>query len=135
MNNKLSEEDKKDVIIQSLALSVALIEKFELMTDNGLVVHKTKQSLKATCSLLQIYVDRIFDDSDKDEYTKKGLKKGASHLTELSNRIERSLATKNLLDISQRKADLKAMIDKTVLFDVQKVELYEKIRDSGILDY
>jgi hypothetical protein len=41
----------------------------------------------------------------------------------------------NILDISNRKKYLKEFIEETTLFPVQKTELYEKIRDSGILDY
>ena len=40
-----------------------------------------------------------------------------------------------LLDISTRKKYLEQMIEGTVLFPPQKKELYEAIRDSGILNY
>jgi hypothetical protein len=54
---------------------------------------------------------------------------------ELSNRIDSALKVNNILDISSRKRYLEALIDATVLFPPQKKELYEAIRDSGILEY
>ena len=62
-------------------------------------------------------------------------KKGATVIAELSNRIERSLSPENILDISTRKKYLLDLIGATVLFPKQKTELYEAIRDSGILNY
>ena len=62
-------------------------------------------------------------------------KRGATVITELSNRIDSALKVNNILDISSRKRYLEALIDSTVLFPPQKKELYEAIRDSGILEY
>jgi hypothetical protein len=56
-------------------------------------------------------------------------------ILELSNRVETALKSENILDISTRKRYLKELIDLTVLFPPQKEELYEAIRDSGILNY
>jgi hypothetical protein len=62
-------------------------------------------------------------------------KKGATVIAELSNRIERSLKAEHILDISTRKKYLKEMIQTTALFPAQQEELYDAIRDSGILNY
>jgi hypothetical protein len=56
-------------------------------------------------------------------------------IAEISNRIETALSAKNILDISTRKKYLKDIIATTVLFPAQQEELYEAIRDSGILNY
>jgi hypothetical protein len=71
----------------------------------------------------------------KHEDELEHFKKGATVITELSNRVEKALGMENILDISNRKKFLKAFIDETALFPAQKTELYEKIRDSGILNY
>jgi hypothetical protein len=63
------------------------------------------------------------------------MKRGATVVNELSSRIDNALQGRNVLDISSRKKYLRDIIDKTVLFPAQKDDLYETIRDSGILDY
>jgi len=56
-------------------------------------------------------------------------------IAELSNRVETALKSNNIIDISTRKRYLRDFIDTTALFPAQKDELYEAIRDSGILNY
>jgi hypothetical protein len=60
-------------------------------------------------------------------------KQRASHIAELTNRIETSLTTENLLSISDRKTLLLKIVDNTLL--EARHLLYEQIRDSGIIDY
>ena len=130
---KLTSEQLSDVVIESLALSVTLLERFETMDQNGLFTQRAKQSLRQTLPHIEAYVSKLITVNAEDEV--EHFKKGATAITELSNRVEKALGMENILDISNRKKYLKAFIDETVLFPAQKTELYEKIRDSGILNY
>jgi NADPH-dependent curcumin reductase CurA len=131
--NKLTSEQLSDVVIESLALSVTLLERFETMDQNGLFTMRAKQSLRQTLPHIEAYVSKLITVTEEDEV--EHFKKGATVITELSNRIERSLKAEHILDISTRKKYLKEMIELTALFPTQKEELYEGIRDSGILNY
>lgn len=131
----MKQEDISDIMIQSLVLSLALIERFEIMQENGLVAQRAKQSIKTSAKFLEIYVDKVFDVSGEDEETKQHMKKGATHLAELRLRLEKGLKTENLMNISDRKEGLKKLINLAPLLQIQKDELYTKIRDSGIIDY
>ena len=130
---KLTSEQLSDVVIESLALSVTLLERFETMDENGLLTLRAKQSLKNTIPHLEGYVNKLIAVRHEDET--EHFKKAATVIAELSNRIERSLNPENILDISTRKKYLLDLIGATVLFPKQKTELYEAIRDSGILNY
>lgn len=131
--SKLTSEELSDVVIESLALSVTLLERFETMDQNGLFTQRAKQSLRGTLPHIEAYVDKLIAVRNPDE--EEHFKKGATVIMELSNRIERAMSPENILDISTRKKWLKKIIDETVLFPAQKEELYEAIRDSGILNY
>jgi hypothetical protein len=130
---KLTSEQLSDVVIESLALSVTLLERFETMDQNGLFTMRAKQSLRQTLPHIEAYVSKLITVTAEDEV--EHFKKGATVIAELSNRIERSLKAEHILDISTRKKYLKEMIELTALFPTQKEELYEGIRDSGILNY
>jgi hypothetical protein len=131
--NKLTSEELSDVVIESLALSVTLLERFETMDENGLLTLRAKQSLRNTIPHIEGYVNKLIAVRHEDE--EEHFKKGATVILELSNRVETALKSENILDISTRKRYLKELIDLTVLFPPQKEELYEAIRDSGILNY
>jgi chaperonin GroEL (HSP60 family) len=130
---KLTSEELSDIVIESLVLSSALLERFETMDQNGLFVQRAKQSVRTALPHIEEYVGKMIKPKHEDEV--EHFKKGATAITELSNRVEKALGMENILDISNRKKYLKAFIDGTVLFPAQKTELYEKIRDSGILNY
>jgi chaperonin GroEL (HSP60 family) len=130
---KLTSEELSDIVIESLVLSSALLERFETMDQNGLFVQRAKQSVRTALPHIEEYVGKMIKPKHEDEV--EHFKKGATAITELSNRVEKALGMENILDISNRKKYLKAFIDETVLFPAQKTELYEKIRDSGILNY
>ncbi len=131
--NKLTSEELSDVVIESLALAVTLLERFETMDQNGLFIQKAKQSLRNTTPHIESYINNLITVRHKDE--EEHFKKGATVIAELSNRIETALSAKHILDISTRKRYLKEIIATTVLFPAQQEELYEAIRDSGILEY
>jgi len=131
--NKLTSEQLSDVVIESLALSVTLLERFETMDQNGLFTQRAKQSLRQTLPHIEAYVSKLITVNAEDEV--EHFKKGATVIAELSNRIERSLKAEHILDISTRKKYLKEMIQLTALFPAQQEELYDAIRDSGILNY
>jgi hypothetical protein len=131
--SKLTSEQLSDIVIESLALSVTLLERFETMDQNGLFTMRAKQSLRQTLPHIEAYVSKLITVTAEDEV--EHFKKGATVITELSNRIDSALKVNNILDISSRKKYLEALIDATVLFPPQKKELYEAIRDSGILEY
>jgi len=133
MLNKLNSQQLSDVVIESLSLSVALLDRFETMKENGLLVQKAKQSLNIVLPHLEEYVSKLIIPKEIDE--EDHMKKGATVVSELCLRIENALQGTNVLDISSRKEILKEIVQKTVLFPSQKDELYESIRDSGILDY
>ena len=130
---KLTSEQLSDTAIESLSLSVSLLERFETMQENGLFVTRAKQSLKTTMGFLESYVEKVLVPTAEDE--EEHFKRGATVITEMSNRVETALKVENILDISTRKRYLRDFIDTTVLFPAQKDELYETIRDSGILNY
>jgi hypothetical protein len=130
---KLTSEQLSDVVIESLALSVTLLERFETMDQNGLFTQRAKQSLRQTLPHIEAYVSKLITVNADDEV--EHFKKGATVIAELSNRIERSLKAEHILDISTRKKYLKEMIQLTALFPAQQEELYDAIRDSGILNY
>lgn len=135
MSSQLTSDQLNYIMIESLVLSTALIERFEMMEENGLVAHKAKQSTKSASKFLQIYVDKVFDVSGESEDTKSHMKKGASHISELGLRMEKSLKTNNLSPLSDRIADLKKIINLAPLLEIQKEHLQSKIIDSGILEY
>jgi hypothetical protein len=130
---KLTSEQLSDVVIESLALSVTLLERFETMDQNGLFTQRAKQSLRQTLPHIEGYVNKLITVNADDEV--EHFKKGATVIAELSNRIETSLKAEHILDISTRKKYLKEMIQLTALFPAQQEELYDAIRDSGILNY
>jgi hypothetical protein len=130
---KLTSEELSDVVIESLTLSVALLERFEIMEENKLFAFKAKQALNNIIPHIERYVDTLIKANSEDEV--EHMKKGATVISELSLRIENALQGRNVLDISSRKKYLKDFIEETALFPAQKTELYEKIRNSGILDY
>lgn len=134
-NIKKDSKNLESVLIHSLVLSTALVEKFEIMEQNNLVAQRAKQSIKNSIKFLENYVNNVFNTSDDSEETKRGMKAGSTHIAELQLRVEKSLSTSNLLNISDRKKILLQLVDETVLFPNQKIQLYEKIRDSGIIDY
>jgi hypothetical protein len=133
MSTKLNSQELSDVVIESLVLASALLERFETMDQNGLFVQRAKQSVKTALPHLEQYVGKLIKPADEDEI--EHFKKGATVVQELSARVEKALGMENILDISNRKQYLKEFIEETTLFPIQKTELYEKIRDSGILDY
>jgi hypothetical protein len=131
--NKLTSEELSDVVIESLALSVALLERLETMEENKLFALKAKQALSNVIPHIEKYVDKLIKAQSEDEI--EHMKKGATVVSELCLRIDNALQGRNVLDISSRKKYLKDLISATALFPPQQQELYEAIRDSGILDY
>ena len=127
---KLTSEELSDVVIESLVLASALLERFETMDQNGIFVQRAKQSVRTALPHIEEYVNRLITAREADE--EEHYKKGATVIAELSNRVEKALGMENILDISNRKEYLKEFIEETTLFPAQKTELYEKIRDSGI---
>jgi hypothetical protein len=130
---KLTSEELSDVVIESLALSVALLERFETMEENKIFALKQKQALKNVIPHIERYVDKLIKPHSEDE--EEHMKRGATVVSELCLRIDNALQGRNVLDISSRKKYLKDLISATALFPPQQQELYETIRDSGILDY
>jgi chaperonin GroEL (HSP60 family) len=133
MSVKLNSQELSDVIIESLVLASALLERFETMDQNGLFVQRAKQSIRTAIPHIEEYVSKLITPKEENEIDH--FKKGATVVNELSARVEKALGMNNILDISNRKQYLKEFIEETTLFPVQKTELYEKIRNSGILDY
>jgi chaperonin GroEL (HSP60 family) len=133
MSDKLNSQELSDIVIESLVLASALLERFETMNQNGLFVQRAKNSIKTALPHLEEYVSKLIKPTDKEEV--EHFKKGATVVHELSTRVEKALGMENVLDISSRKDYLKEFIEETTLFPTQKIELYEKIRDSGILNY
>ena len=131
--SKLTSEELSDVVIESLVLASALLERFETMDENGLFVQRAKNSVRTALPHIEEYVKKLITAREADE--EDHFKKGATVVHELSARVEKALGMENILDISNRKEYLKEFIEETVLFPAQKKELYEKIRDSGILNY
>lgn len=133
MSIKLNSQELSDVVIESLSLSVALLERYETMKANGLLVQKAKQSLNTIIPHLEEYVSKLITPKESDE--EEHMKKGATVVAELCSRIENALQGTNVLDISARKDILKQIVDETILGKARKLALYETIRDSGILEY
>ena len=91
---KLTSEELSDVIIESMALSVSLLERFEIMNENDLFVQRAKQSLRNTIPHIENYVNKLIKVHSEDE--EDHFKKGATVITELSNRIEKAVKTNHL---------------------------------------
>lgn len=130
---KLTSEELSDVVIESLVLAEQVLEKFEIMNENGLFVQKAKQSIKTAIPHIEEYVFKLVRPTSEDEV--KHFAKGTTVIAELSARVHKALKTNNILDISTREDYLKEFIEETALFPLQKEELYEKIKQSGILNY
>lgn len=133
--SKLSNEEINGVVVQSLALSTKLIENFEIMEENKLFALKAKQSLKQAKGFLDVYVTKVFDVKDADEDTTLHMKKGASVVSDLIQRIDKSLTTDNILTISERRDVLDKILNNTILSNYQQEVLSNAIIESGILNY
>jgi len=130
---KLSSQQLSDVIIESMALSVSLLERFEIMNENDLFIQKAKQSLRNTIPHIEQYVTKLIKANSVDEVDH--FKKGATVIAELSNRIEAAVRTRNIMDISARQDSLQSMIANTNLGPEQQNQLFESIKQSKILNY
>ena len=130
---KLSSQQLSDVIIESMALSVSLLERFEIMNENDLFIQKAKQSLKNTIPHIEQYVTKLIKANSVDQIDH--FKKGATVIAELSNRIEAAVRTRNIMDISARQDSLQSMIANTNLGPEQQNELFQLIKQSKILNY
>jgi hypothetical protein len=128
---KLTSEQLSDVIIESMALSVSLLERFEIMNENDLFVQKAKQSLRNTMPHIEKYVNKLIQVHSEDEADH--FKKGATVIAELSSRIEKAIRTRNIMDISARQDTLKQILDKNP-FPVMDI-VYNEILQSQILNY
>jgi len=128
---KLTSEQLSDVIIESMALSVSLLERFEIMNENDLFVQKAKQSLRNTIPHIEKYVNKLIEVHSDDEIDH--FKKGATVIAELSSRIETAVRTRNIMDISARQDTLKQILDKNP-FPVMDI-VYNEILQSQILNY
>ena len=128
---KLTSEQLSDVIIESMALSVSLLERFEIMNENDLFVQKAKQSLRNTIPHIEKYVNKLIEVHSDDEVDH--FKKGATVIAELSSRIETAVRTRNIMDISARQDTLKQILDKNP-FPVMDI-VYNEILQSQILNY
>ena len=128
---KLTSEELSDVIIESMALSVSLLERFEIMNENDLFVQRAKQSLRNTIPHIENYVNKLIKVHSEDE--EDHFKKGDTVITELSNRIEKAVKTRNIMDISVRQDVLKDILDKNPapIMDI----IYDRILQSEILNY
>jgi hypothetical protein len=128
---KLTSEQLSDVIIESMALSVSLLERFEIMNENDLFVQKAKQSLRNTIPHIEKYVNKLIEVHSEDEADH--FKKGATVIAELSSRIETAVRTRNIMDISARQDTLKQILDKNP-FPVMDI-VYNEILQAQILNY
>ena len=128
---KLTSAQLSDVIIESMALSVSLLERFEIMKEHNLFIHKAKQSLNNTIPHIEQYVTKLISPAENDEIDH--FKKGATVIAELSQRIETAVKTKNIMDISTRQDILKDILDKNP-FPVMDI-VYNEILQSEILNY
>ena len=128
---KLTSEQLSDVIIESMALSVSLLERFEIMNENDLFVQKAKQSLRNTIPHIEKYVNKLIEVHSDDEVDH--FKKGATVIAELSSRIETAVRTRNIMDISARQDTLKQILDKNP-FPVMDI-VYNEILQAQILNY
>lgn len=128
---KLTSEELSDVIIESMALSVSLLERFEIMNENDLFAQRAKQSLRNTIPHIENYVNKLITVHPQDE--EDHFKKGATVVTELSNRIETAVKTRNIMDISTRQNALKDILSKNPapVMDI----IYNEILQSEILNY
>lgn len=134
MPKKNNDQYLSSIIIQSLALSVVLLERFEIMQENKLFVHQTKQLLKRMIPVLENYSVTIIKAQTPEE--EDDILRGAVIIQELYARIEVSLSGKNILDISARKTILTEILDSTgKLTENQKIALFNNILDSEILTY
>jgi hypothetical protein len=130
---KLTSEELNDIVIESLVLATTLLEKFEIMDENGLFVQRAKQSIRTALPHIEKYVEKLITAKEADEVDH--FKKGATVIAEISSRVTKALKTENILDISRRQKYLKEFIYDSSLHKKDKELLYDKIVKSGILNY
>jgi hypothetical protein len=130
---KLTSEELNDIVIESLVLATTLLEKFEIMDENGLFVQRAKQSIRTALPHIEKYVEKLITAKEADEVDH--FKKGATVIAEISTRVTKALKTENILDISRRQEYLKEFIYDSSLPKKGKELLYDKIVKSGILNY
>ena len=128
---KLTSEELSDVIIESMALSASLLERFDIMNENDLFVQRAKQSLKNIIPHIENYMSKLITAHSQDE--EDHFKKGATVISELSNRIEKAVKTKNIMDISTRQDVLKDILNHSY-FETMDI-IYDEILKSEILNY
>jgi hypothetical protein len=130
---KLTSEQLSDIVIESMALSVALLERFEIMSENKLFVQKAKQSLNSVIPHIEAYVAKLIKAEAEEEV--EYFKKAGTVIAELSGRIEKAVTTKNIMDVSLRKELLKESILTSELSKSQSDALYKDILETGVLNY
>lgn len=129
----MSSRDKQNrLVINSLVLSQLLIENFEQMAEERIFVNRPKQIIKNAVPILEKYLDLTFDSKTLSKEEKK---LGGTVIAELSRKVTDALDFEDIMPISDRKAILKSIIEKTALFPAQKEELYLEIVNSEILNY
>jgi len=97
---KLILEELNGIVIESLVLATTLLEKFEIMDENGLFVQRAKQSIRTALPHIEKYVEKLITAKEADEVDH--FKKGATVIAEISSRVTKALKTENILDITRR---------------------------------
>lgn len=132
MSNKLSSNEVGDLAIQSLSLSNSLVEKLELMIENNLFAHRSKQSVKNTIIHLKEYLNKVFDPKI---FNKEDLDLWSDIVLVLQNRIDKVLNNEEIIIISNRKEILTKILDDNHLPEIVIEDIMRKVAETEILKF
>lgn len=120
-------EELTDTIVQSIALSIILIEKFDIMLEKGYAVQVLKSSVKTTLNHLNNYVNNLFKVDDKDIIF------GADIVLQVQSKIEFALSDKDINIFSDKKKTLEAILLEQGLSEEIVSKVISKVNELKLL--
>lgn len=129
---KLTSQEISDLTIGSLALANALVEKFELMIENNLLIHRSKQSVKNSILHLQDYINKIFTSQGNDA---ENLALWGDIVLGVQNKIDIALSTKEIIIISNRKELLVNILKENKAPDSIIDKVMKRVEETDILKF
>lgn len=125
----LTDEDFIDTMIQSIALSTLLIERFDKMIEEKYAVQTLKQSVKTTLNHLNSYIDNLFKGKSDDKDTIFG----ADVVFAIQNKIEVALKDKHINIVSDRDKILRSILASKNVSDEVIEDIMMRIEEIGVL--
>ena len=134
MSEKLSSDELSNSIVQSLALSNALIERFEIMIDNNVFAQRSKQSVKNTIIHLTAYINKVFNPAIQDDAE---LKLWSDIVLNLQTKVDNALSDEEIVIITDRKALLRKVLEDNIHLANHEIidEIMKKVWELEILKF